>query len=114
MKRLIIVTIVMVILLSIPGKAVADVWRRCGLRSSGRFQPGARRFLGGSFRIPSGYFRTPYGNVWNRCGLSSRGSGRNVYYGRGRGTLGDILVSVGSGMDVLQGFNQMSGNQAAG
>lgn len=100
MKRVMIVVIVMVMLLGISEKALADVWSRCGLQSSYRFQHGGRRFLGGSFRTPLGSFRTPYGNVWDSCGLSS--SGRN------RSTLGKVLGYVRPGMNIVGGLHQMS------
>ena len=106
MKKLILTIAVVVVLMGIPDKALADVWSRCGLRSSRGFQLGGRRFLGGSFRTPLGSFRTPSGNVWNRCGLPSRGG--FAYYGRDRSTLGEVLDCVGSGMNVLGALNQMS------
>jgi len=108
MKRLMMTIAVVVVLMGISDKASADIWRRCGLVSSGRFQSGGRQFLGRSFRIPSGSFRTPYGNVWNRCGLSSSGSGRNFYYGRDRSTLGKVLGYSEAGMNMLGGLNDIS------
>ena len=96
MKRVMILTMVMVILLGISDKALADVWSRCGLQSSHGFQHGGRRFLGGSFgRIVVGrglatnVFRTD--GIWNRCGLSSSYGGFGRYgYGRDK-TLGRVL-----------------------
>ncbi len=99
MKRTVILTMVMVVVvMGISDKAVADVWSRCGLLSSHGFRYGGRRFLGGSFR-------TPYGNVWNRCGLSSSYGGYG--YGRDR-TLGRVTGYGGLAMNVLGGLNQIS------